>query len=142
MNVQDNNRSCPQSAHYGRNIKRLREILGVKQGWIAAELNISQQAVSDLENRAQLGGEILEKIAKSLNINVNVITSFNEEAVVSAIINTADESALGGRGCNQSINGKIEKLIEGMERMFCAQQESNVLLCRMLERGENDEMNR
>jgi transcriptional regulator with XRE-family HTH domain len=49
--------------HLGQNIKRLREVLGVKQDAIAAELNITQQAASNLEKKEQIGDEILEKVS-------------------------------------------------------------------------------
>ena len=32
----------PETIHHGKNVKRLREILGIKQEVIALELNISQ----------------------------------------------------------------------------------------------------
>lgn len=35
--------------HEGRNVKRIREILGVKQDTLANELGISQQSISQLE---------------------------------------------------------------------------------------------
>jgi transcriptional regulator with XRE-family HTH domain len=44
----------PGVAHHGQNIKRLREIMGVKQEAIAVELNITQQAMSKLEKKNKL----------------------------------------------------------------------------------------
>ena len=70
------------SIHHGRNIKRLREILGVKQDAIAVEFNITQQAVSDMENKAFLGDEILERVAQVLRILVEAIKNFNDEVAV------------------------------------------------------------
>ncbi|MDR1369291.1 MAG: helix-turn-helix domain-containing protein [Dysgonamonadaceae bacterium] len=49
--------------HHGQNIKRLREMLGIKQETIAAELNISQQSMSKLEQKEDIGAEILTKVA-------------------------------------------------------------------------------
>ena len=48
------------TVHHGHNVKRLREILGIKQDIIAAEFCITQQAVSDLEKKAQLNDDIGE----------------------------------------------------------------------------------
>ena len=54
------------SIHHGRNIKRLREILDVRQYAIAVEFNITQQAVSDMENKAFIGDEIIRKSCPSV----------------------------------------------------------------------------
>lgn len=35
--------------HHGKNVRRFREILGVKQEFLATELKMTQQAVSKLE---------------------------------------------------------------------------------------------
>jgi transcriptional regulator with XRE-family HTH domain len=77
--------------HHGHNIKRLREILGVKQDMLATELHITQQAVSDLEKKVQLGDEILEKIAKVLKVPVDAIKNFNDEVAVNIIANTFND---------------------------------------------------
>ncbi len=37
-----------KSIHEGRNVKRIREILGVKQDDLASDLGLSQQAVSNI----------------------------------------------------------------------------------------------
>ena len=108
--------------------------MGAKQDVIAAELSITQQAVSDLEKHEQLGNEILGKIAKALNISVNDIINFNEESVVRAIIHTPNKSALVCRNCHQSIQDKIDTLIEKIERLYCAQQGTNDLLFKLLEK--------
>lgn len=52
--------------HHGKNIKRLREILGVKQETIALGLNISQQAMSKLEQKDPIDKviELYERLIK------------------------------------------------------------------------------
>jgi len=43
-------------------------MLGVKQEHIANELNMTQQAISKLEQKEQIEEEILERVSKVLNI--------------------------------------------------------------------------
>jgi len=43
-----------KTIHEGRNVKRIREILGIKQDALAMELGLSQQAVSALSKRKRL----------------------------------------------------------------------------------------
>ncbi len=47
--------------HLGYNVKRLREILGVKQEDLAERLHLTQQSVSKLENKEELDNETLER---------------------------------------------------------------------------------
>lgn len=55
--------TAPKKVHHGRNIKRLCEMLGIKQDSLAIELNITQAAVSKLENKEEIEEDTLEKIA-------------------------------------------------------------------------------
>lgn len=50
--------------HIGRKISKIRELKGIKQETLAHELDISQQAVSKIEQSADVDGEALEKIAQ------------------------------------------------------------------------------
>ncbi|MDR0232387.1 MAG: helix-turn-helix transcriptional regulator [Dysgonamonadaceae bacterium] len=118
------------SVHHGRNIKRLREVLGVKQDALAIEFNITQQAVSDLEKKAQLSDDILEKVAKVLNIPVDAIKNFNEETAVNVIANTFNEASFFA--CHQTTFNQMDKLTEMMERLLKTEQEKNTLLEKML----------
>ena len=116
--------------HHGRNIKRLREILGVKQDLLAAEFNITQQAVSNLESKAQLSDEILEKIAKILNVPVDAIKNFSDDSTMNVVANTFKEASF--LYCYQPISNQIDKLVEIIERLLKAEQEKNVLLEKIL----------
>ena len=40
--------------HHGHSIKRVRDMLGIKQETLAAELNMTQQAFSKLEQKEQI----------------------------------------------------------------------------------------
>ena len=48
--------SDSKTVHEGKNIKRIREILGIKQDALAIELGLSQQAISQLEQKETLDG--------------------------------------------------------------------------------------
>ncbi|HEY1022626.1 MAG TPA: helix-turn-helix transcriptional regulator, partial [Flavisolibacter sp.] len=56
------------SNHIGRKISRIRELRGMKQEALAAELGISQQAVSKLEQSEKIEEEVLEKVANILGV--------------------------------------------------------------------------
>ena len=122
------------AVHHGRNIKRLREILGVKQEVIAAEFEVSQQAVSEWEGRAQLGDDVLTRVAKILNIPVDAIKNFNEEKAVNIIANTFNDGFHDNASfiSYQPTFNQVDKLLDLMERLLNAQQEKNALLEKIL----------
>jgi transcriptional regulator with XRE-family HTH domain len=102
--------------HIGRKIGRIRELRGMKQEALAAELGISQQAVSKIEQSAELEGIALEKIAKILGVTPEAIKNFSEEAVVNYFNTFNDNSTNNGAvyAFNSTFN-PIEKLIEVYE---------------------------
>jgi len=79
-----------KTVHEGRNVKRIREILGIKQDALAFDLGISQQAISLLEQREVLDKDMLERVAKILKVPAESIKNFTEENVVFHIQNMND----------------------------------------------------
>ncbi|MDR0863829.1 MAG: helix-turn-helix transcriptional regulator [Candidatus Symbiothrix sp.] len=117
----------PTTIHHGQNIKRLREMLGVKQDTIAVGLSMTQQAMSKLEQKEQIDDEILEKVSKILNIPADAIKNFNDESAINVIANTINAANVAPF-CHQPIFNPIEKIVELYERMLKIEQEKNSLL--------------
>lgn len=63
----------------GYNVKRLREILGIKQDALVIGLKMDQSQISRLEGKEIIDDEILTQIANILNIPVEAIKNFSEE---------------------------------------------------------------
>ena len=85
-----------KTIHQGRNVKRFREMLGIKQEGLALELgdDWNQRKVSLLEQKEVIEPELLEQVAKFLKVPVDAIKNFDEEKAVNIIANTFnDESA-------------------------------------------------
>jgi transcriptional regulator with XRE-family HTH domain len=124
------------SIHEGRNVQRIREILGIKQDVLAMDLGISQQAISALEQKEALDRDVLEKVAKALKVSPEAIKNFNEEGLVTNIsCNFNDHSA----NVNYNFN-PIDKLMEAIEenkklyeRLLQSEREKVALLEKMLE---------
>lgn len=110
--------------HIGRKISRIRELRGMKQEALAAELGISQQAVSKIEQSAELENEALEKVAKVLGVSAEGIKRFSEEAVFTNINNTFNDTSYL---INYQFN-PVDKIIELYERLLQAEKEKNELL--------------
>ena len=120
--------------HIGRKISKIRELKGMKQETLAHELGISQQAVSKIEQSADVDGEALEKIGKILGLSSDAIKAFTEEAIFNIISNTfhntsSDNSTLIASSLNyQPTFNTVEKIVELYERLLQAEKEKNELL--------------
>lgn len=76
--------------HQGRNVKRFREMLGIKQDALAYELgdDWNQQKVSLLEQKETIEASLLRQISDILKIPMEAIENFDEEQAVNVIANT------------------------------------------------------
>ena len=122
--------------HHGRNIRRLREMLGVKQEAIAVELSITQQAMSKLERKEQIEDETLEKVSKVLKVPVESIKNFSDESAINVIANTFNDVFHENSsfiGYKPTFN-PIDKIIELYERMLKSEQEKVALLEKLLDK--------
>ena len=127
------NTEATKKVHEGRNIKRFREMLGIKQDALAADLgdDWNQQKVSLLEQRETIDSTLLRQVASVLKIPAEAIQNFDEEQAVNIIANTFDNgSILNGINHNPTFH-PIEKLVQ-------LHEEKIVLYERMLR--EKDEM--
>jgi transcriptional regulator with XRE-family HTH domain len=104
-----------ETLHIGRKISRIRELRGMKQEALAAELGISQQAVSKIEQSAEVEDEALEKIAKALGVPIEGIRKFNEEAVFNIIGNTVNNHDQAAFFNYYPTFNPIDKLVELFE---------------------------
>ena len=111
-----------ETIHIGRKISRIRELRGMKQEALAAELNISQQAVSKIEQTAEVEDDVLEKIAKALGITKDAIKNFNEEGVINYFNNFNDHSFNNGAynafGCTFNPIEKWMEVVEENKKLY------------------------
>lgn len=122
--------------HQGRNVKKLREIFGMKQETLAIQLGLTQQSVSQLEQKEVLDARQLEEIAKILKVSPDVIRNMTEDAA-NNFINTFNDHS----GFNfQCTFNPLDKYIEAMEankalyeRMLHAEREKSALLQKIID---------
>ncbi len=77
--------------HEGRNVKRFREMLGIKQEALAYELgdDWNQKKISVLETRETIDVPLLQQISAALKIPVEAFQNFDEEQAINLISNNA-----------------------------------------------------
>lgn len=122
-----------KNIHEGRNVKRFREMLGIKQEAMAFELgeDWTQKKISLLEQKESIEASILEQVSRVLKVPVEAFQNFDEEAAVNIISSNFETGAIGYQRNEQCTFHPIDKLLE-------LHQEKIALYERMLK--EKDEM--
>lgn len=137
-----------KTIHQGRNIKRFREMLGIKQEALAHELgdDWNQRKISLLEQKEVIESDLLEQVAKVLKVPVEAIKSFDEEQVVNIVTNTfsdfkdnavASPVAMNYQCTFNPLDKWAEEIAENRklyERLLQAEKEKMELLQKLLER--------
>lgn len=108
-----------KTIHEGRNVKRFREMQGMKQEALADALgdDWNQKKVSLLEAKEKIEQPILEQVAKVLKIPTEAIKNFDDQSAINMIaetINNHDQSA--SVFFNSTIN-PTEKWLEALEEI-------------------------
>jgi transcriptional regulator with XRE-family HTH domain len=125
-----------KSVHQGKNVKRLREICGMKQETLAVQLGLSQQAISQLEQKEALDAKQIEELAKILKVSPDIIKYMTDDAA-NNFINTFNDHS----GFNfQCTFNPLDKYVEAMEankvlyeRMLASEKEKYEMLQKIIE---------
>ncbi|WP_407494660.1 helix-turn-helix domain-containing protein [Elizabethkingia anophelis] len=119
--------------HQGRNVKRFREMLGIKQDALAFDLgeDWNQKKISLLEQKEIIEDPLLKKISEALKIPVEAFQNFDEEQTINIISNTFDN-------CQQPASIFYNSTINPVEQLIKVHEEKIALYERMLK--EKDEM--
>ena len=128
--------------HLGRNIKRLREMLGIKQEALAITLgdDWNQKKVSRLEEKEEIDDELLKEVANALHVTPEAIKNFDEQAAVNYFNTFNDHSTSHVIGNYGTYNfNPIDKWVEALEenrklyeRLLQAEKEKAEMLDRMM----------
>lgn len=115
--------------HDGYNVKRLREILGIKQEALVSGLKMDQSQVSRLESKDIIEDEMLAQIAAILNIPVDAIKNFSDETAMTIISNWChNASSHHANGYGNVYTGytfnfnPFDKIVELYERLLEAEK--------------------
>lgn len=135
-----------KTIHQGRNIKRFREMLGIKQDALALDLgdDWTQKKVSLLEQKEEIEPTLLQQIADVLRVPPEAIRNFDEEAAIVNIQHNYEGANSGSGSIGQNFNhnsfNPIEKLVDAMEEnkrlyeaLLKSEREKIALLEKMLE---------
>jgi len=123
-----------QKIHQGKNVKRFREMLNIKQEALAYDLgnDWNQKKISVLEQKDVIEENLLKQISAVLKIPVEAFQNFDEEQAINIISNTFGEHAFSNSFNYGTVN------IHPIEKLISLHEEKIALYERMLK--EKDEM--
>ena len=126
----------PKDIHQGRNVKRFREMLGLKQEALALELGEewNQKRVSLLESKEVIEEDILQQVAAILKVPVDAIKNLDEDKAVQIIANTFNDEAVAYAQYYKCNINPMEKWIESLEEIKRLHEEIKKLYERLLEK--------
>ncbi|MFZ0597109.1 MAG: helix-turn-helix transcriptional regulator [Flavobacterium sp.] len=103
-----------QKIHQGRNVKRFREMLGIKQEALAFDLGNewNQKKISMLEQKDVIEGNLLKQISDAMRIPVEAFQNFDEEQAVNIISNKFDNGAIGYQNNDTCTFNPIDKIVQ------------------------------
>lgn len=103
-----------QKIHQGRNVKRFREMLGIKQEALAYALgeDWNQKKVSLLEQKDAIETALLGQISNVLKIPVEAFQNFDEEQAVNVIANTFGDNGIGYQRNDNPTFNPIEQVLK------------------------------
>ena len=107
-----------EKIHEGKNLKRVREIMGMKQEVLGqkCESKFDQRRISEFENSWTISEPNLKELADALGVTVEFIRSFNEEKAIYYIQHNQDTSKQNSLNHFPTItyesDNKLEALLE------------------------------
>jgi len=125
-----------KTIHQGRNIRRFRELFGLKQEALAWELgeDWSQKRVSILEQKEVIDQEILDKVAEILKVPAEAIRNFDEDMAIAYFNTFNDHSTSHVIGNQGTYNfNPIDKWFEALEENKQLIEENKKLYERLLQ---------
>lgn len=123
-----------QKIHQGRNVKRFREMLGIKQEALAFDLGEewNQKKISILEQKEVIEDSLLQAISNVLKIPAEAFKNFDEEQAINIISNTFNDQSNGYNYYPTITINPAEKWLETLEEIKKLNEEKAALYERML----------
>ncbi|CAD5343024.1 hypothetical protein FLA105535_03022 [Flavobacterium bizetiae] len=109
-----------QKIHQGRNVKRFREMLNIKQEALAYDLaeDWNQKKISMLEQKDVIEDNLLKQISAVLKIPVEAFQNFDEEQAINIISNSFDNGSIGYQKNDTCTFNPIDKIVQLYDEMI------------------------
>lgn len=131
--------------HHGHSVGRIRKSQGMKQSTLGELLGVSQQTISDYEQKQVIEDNILEKIAAALSVSPEIIKNLEEDPLTLIFENKVENNTFENNDKvttntgNYSVEDNstnnfnpLDKIAELFERLLESEKEKIALLERIL----------
>ncbi|TWP27777.1 XRE family transcriptional regulator [Apibacter muscae] len=118
-----------KGTNHGPNLRRWREWRNINQEVLAEKIGVSQATLSGYEKKDKLEQEVLEKLAKALEIPVEAITEIGESTSINIVANTFTDfkdNAVANQ--NYPTFNTVDKIVELYEKLLETEKEKVKLL--------------
>ena len=133
-----------KNVHQGANVRKLRQLVGMKQTTFGEMLGMNQQSVSRLEQKRVLEEDTLFKVANILHVAPDIIRNLEENPTSIVIENNTFQTGSSNVGVVENqrdniVNHPVDQLMalnkeqaSLYERMLTIEKEKNALLEELL----------
>ncbi|MGK6353505.1 helix-turn-helix domain-containing protein [Parapedobacter sp. DT-150] len=106
--------------HEGHNVKRIREIIGLKQSALGdlCPGKYSQQRISDFESMIQIDEPIMEELAAALGVTPEFVRNFSEEKAIYNIQNNRDTASQNANYVHTANYHPADQIISLLEKFI------------------------
>ncbi len=131
--------------HHGHSVSRIRRSQGMKQSTLGELLGISQQAISDYEQKQVIDDSMLEKIAAALSISPEIIKNLEDDPLTLIFENKVENNTFENNNKAISYTGNysvednstnqfnpLDKIAELFDHLLEFEKEKIALLERIL----------
>lgn len=133
-----------KNVHQGANVRKLRQLVGMKQTTFGEMLGMNQQSVSRLEQKRVLEEDTLFKVANILHVAPDIIRNLEENPTSIVIENNTFQTGSSNVGVVENqrdniVNHPVDQLMalnkeqaSLYERMLTIEKDKNALLEKLL----------
>lgn len=121
-----------KKSNHGANVRRWREWRNINQDVLAEQIGVSQATFSGYEKKDKLEPEILDKIAKALEIPVEAITEISNESPINIFSGTWNDNSLASGSMYNPTFNPIDKIVELYDRLLESEKEKVAILQEVL----------
>lgn len=121
-----------KKSNHGPNVRRWREWRNINQDVLAEQIGVSQATLSSYEKKDKLEQDILEKIAKVLDIPVEAITELGENSAINIVASTLTANDNAAIISYYPSFNPIDKIVELYDKLLQSEKEKVEMLQEVL----------
>lgn len=122
-----------KKSNHGVNVRRWREWRGIKQDVLAEMIGVSQATLSGYEKKDKLEQDVLEKLAKALDVPVEAITELEQGTAINIFSGTFSDFKDNAAILNSYPTfNPIDKVVELYDKLLQSEKEKVEMLQEVL----------